>query len=223
MFPGKRFGTPYFVLYGKDGAAAVDGADRYIYAVSNNGYFEAGDDYVLGRVLKSKLPNLSAADWSFYKSGGGMQEGSWTSGLEQATSILTNPLKSSMTGMTYIEALHRYVMVVWHYSQVSFARAIQERDLSTILEFFEAPQPWGPWTKFKTFNTGRLGWYAPVIGQRFQKTVDSNTVTAFLYTTGFTSRPEGGLDSTLYKLDYMPITLSTAPLLHDDSAFVGGR
>ena len=64
MFPGKRFGTAYFVWYGKDGAATVDNADRYVYAISNNGHFENGDDYVLGRVLKSKLPNLSAADWS---------------------------------------------------------------------------------------------------------------------------------------------------------------
>ena len=53
MFPGLRFGAPYFVWYGKDGAAAVHNADKYVYAVSNNGHFEDGDDYILGRVLKS--------------------------------------------------------------------------------------------------------------------------------------------------------------------------
>ena len=112
MFPGKRFGTAYFVWYGKDGAPTVDNADNYVYAVSNNGHFENGDDYVLGRVLCSKLGEISAADWSFYKGGNGMQDSNWTSSMDAAKPILINPGHSSMTGMTYIEPLHRYVMVL---------------------------------------------------------------------------------------------------------------
>ena len=223
MFPGKRFGAPYFVWYGKDGAAAVDNADKYIYAVSNNGHFEAGDDYVLGRVLRSKLPTLSAADWSFYKTGDGMEDGNWTANLAAATPILSHPGESSMTGMTYVEALHRYVMVVWHYTHVSFQTAILKKDLSTVLDFYEAPKPWGPWTKVKSFNTGLMGWYAPIIGQRFQTAVNSNTVTAYLYATGLTSSPDGGISSGRYKLNYMPITLSTQPLHAKDPGFAGGR
>jgi hypothetical protein len=83
MFPGTRFGAPYFVWYGKDSEARADNANRYAYAISNNGH-EAGDDYVLGRVSKAKLPNLTAADWSFYRSGDGMDDGSWTSALDAA-------------------------------------------------------------------------------------------------------------------------------------------
>lgn len=223
MFPGRRFGTPYFVWYGKDGAARVDNADRYVYAISNNGYFEAGDDYVLGRVLKAKLPNLSSADWSFYRSGDGMDDGSWTDTLDAATPVLKNPGQSSMTGMTYIAGLRRYLMVVWHFRSVSFATAILDKDLSTTLEFFEAPKPWGPWVKVKTYNTRQLGWYTPIVGQRFQTVADSATVKGFLYATGLTSKPEGGLDPTLYKLNYMPITLSIRALHHKDLDFVGAR
>jgi hypothetical protein len=223
MFPGKRFGTPYFVWYGKDGAATVDNADKYVYAVSNNGHFEAGDDYALGRVLRARLPELSAVDWSFYKTGDGMEDGNWTPNLAAAGPILTQPEQCSMTGMTYIEGLQRYVMVVWHYSQISFETAILKKDLSTVLDFFEAPKPWGPWTKVQSFNTGPLGWYTPIIGQRFQVAVNATTVTAFLYATGFLSNAEGGLDPALYKLNYMPITLSTQPLQQKDPAFVGGR
>lgn len=223
MFPGQRFGAPYFVWYGKDGRATVDNADQYVYAVSNDGHFENGDDYVLGRVLKSKLPYLAAADWSFYKAGNGMHEGDWTAILDEARPILTNLQKSSMTGMTYIEGLRRYVMVVWHYHKDNFEQGIKEKDLGTVLEFFEAPKPWGPWAKFKTLDTGKLGWYAPIIGQRFQTVVNSSAVKAILYATGFNTKPEGGLDMTLYKLDYMPITLSIEPLPQKDPAFVGGR
>ena len=223
MFPGHRFATAYFVWYGKDGAASVDNADKYVYAVSNNGFFENGDDYILGRVLRSKLPALSASDWTFYRGGDGMQDGSWAPSPEAAKSILVSPRHLSMTGMSYVPSLGRYVMVAWRYHKDNFAQAIQAKDLGTVLEFFEAGKPWGPWTKVKTFDTDKLGWYTPIIGQRFQKTIDSKTVTAVLYATGFTSKPEGGLDATLYKLDYMPITLSTRPLEHNDPAFVGGR
>jgi hypothetical protein len=222
MFSGQRFGAPYFVWYGKDGAATADNADKYVYAVSNDGYFENGGDYVLGRVLRAKLSALSASDWSFYRAGDGMRDASWTPSLSKAKPILKNPWKSGMTGMTYIGALHRYVMVAWHYHRDNFEQAIKDQDMSTVLEFLEAPSPWGPWSKIKTFDSGHLGWYTPIIGQRFQTVVDSSQVKVLLYTTGFYTKPDGGLDTALYKLNYMPITLSTKPLQHN-TAFVGGR
>ncbi len=212
MFPGKRFGAPYFVWYGRDGEASVDNADRYVYAVSNNGHFESGDNYIIGRVLKTKLADLNAADWSFYKSGDGLVDASWVSDMNEAGHVLTNTGNSSMTGMTYIPGLGRYIMVVWHYTTYNL-----RTDPRTINEFFEAPQPWGPWTKFKTLDTGELGWYVPIVGQRFQQSVDKNTVKAILYPTGNYQKKE------LYKLNYIPVTISTEPLQHKDPAYVGGR
>jgi hypothetical protein len=223
MFPGHRFATAYFVWYGKNGAANVDNADKYVYAVSNNGFFENGDDYVLGRVLRSRLAALSPKDWSFYQSGDGLRDASWASSMDEARPILRNERRASMTGMTYIGALHRYIMVLWHYHAINFEQGIRDHDLSTVLEFFEAPKPWGPWTKFKTFDTGNLGWYTPIIGQRFQTPLDGSTVKVYMYATGYFTKPEGGLDMSLYKFDYMPITLSTRTLSHSDSTFVGGH
>ena len=209
MFLGTRFGAPYFVWYGQDGKGAADNADAYIYAISNNGHFEGGDDYILGRVRRAQIQNLHAADWSFFKGGDGMADGGWTSRMSDATPVLADAGRAGMTGMTYISALRRYVMVVWHYTQVSFQTAVEKKDMSTVLEFFEAPKPWGPWLRVRTFETGQLGWYAPVIGQRFQTSTASNSVEAFLYTTGFKTKPEGGLDWSLYKMTYLPIVLST--------------
>src|SRR5206468_8890888 len=103
--------------------------------------FEAGDDYILGRALRTQLPNLSAADWTFYKAGNGMQDGNWTAKLDDATPILANLGRCSMTGVTYIAGLRRYVMPVWSYTHVSFATAIDNKDLSTTLDFFEGPKP----------------------------------------------------------------------------------
>lgn len=201
MFPGLKFGAPYFVWYGQDGQASVDNADKYVYAVANNGHFEDGDYYILGRVLKTKLPDLNAADWTFFKGGDGMKDHNWTSNINGAKPILQNPLNCSMTGMTYIPALGRYVMVVWHYTTYNL-----RTDPRTIDKYYEAPKPWGPWTNFKTVDTGKMGWYVPIIGQKFQKKVDANTVDGILYPTG------NYQNSKLYKLNFIPITLSTVPL-----------
>jgi hypothetical protein len=201
MFPGLRFGAPYFVWYGKNGAATVDNADKYVYAVANNGHFEDGDNYILGRVLKNKLPDLNAAEWQFYTGGNGMLSANWTSDINRAKPILEDPLNCSMTGMTYIAGLGRYVMVVWHYTTYNLLK-----DPRTIDNYYESPTPWGPWTKFKSIDTGALGWYVPIVGQKFQSTVDSHTVKCVLYPTGNYQNPK------LYKLDYIPVTLSTVPL-----------
>jgi Domain of unknown function (DUF4185) len=201
MFPGLRFGAPYFVWYGKDGAASVDNADNYVYAVSNNGHFEDGDDYILGRVSKKKLPDLNAADWKFFTGGDGLDDDNWTSEIDRARRILQNPLNCSMTGMTFIPGLGRYVMVVWHYTTYNL-----RTDPRTINIYYEAPKPWGPWTKFKTIDTDKMGWYVPIIGQKFQKQVDANTVDCILFPTG------NYQNSSLYKLNFIPITLSTVPL-----------
>jgi len=206
MFPGSRFGAPYFVWYGRNGEASVDNADKYVYAVANNGHFEDGDDYILGRVLKSKLPNLNAADWQFYTGGNGMSSGNWNPNINKAKPILRDPLNCSMTGMTHIPALGRYIMVVWHYKTYNL-----RTDPRTINDYYEAPKPWGPWTKFKSIDTDKLGWYVPVIGQKWQTAVSPATVNCILYPTG------NYQNSSLYKLNFIPVTLSTAPIPNSSS------
>jgi hypothetical protein len=200
MFPGLAFGSPYFVWYGQDGKADVDNANKYVYAVANNGHFEDGDYYILGRVARKKLADLNATDWQFYTGGNGMRNHAWASDIQAAKPILQDPLNCSMTGMTYIPSLGRYVMVVWHYTTYNL-----RTDPRTINNWWEAPQPWGPWTKFKSIDTGDMGWYVPIVSQKFQKKTSANSVDCLLFPTG------NYQNSKLYKLNFMPITLSTEP------------
>ncbi len=53
MFPGERFATPYFIEFGHEGSSKANVGD-YIYALSNNGFWDCGDDMVLGRVERIK-------------------------------------------------------------------------------------------------------------------------------------------------------------------------
>ena len=64
----------------------------------------------------------------------------------------------------------------------------------------------GPWTKFKTINTEQMGWYVPIVGQKFQKKAKAGAVDCILFPTG------NYQNSKLYKLNFIPITLSTVPL-----------
>jgi len=201
MFPGLKFGAPYFVWYGQDGKATVDNANRFVYAVANNGHFEDGDYYILGRVSKKKLPDLNAADWEFYTAGNGMKARNWSHDIAAAKPILQDPLNCSMTGMTYVPVLGRYVMIVWHYKTYNL-----RTDPATVNDYYEAPKPWGPWTRFKSVDPGNVAWYVPVIGQKFQRKADANSVDCVIYAPG------NYVVSKLYKMNFFPITLSTAPL-----------
>ena len=79
MFPGPRFATPYFIQYGYGHATVTeDNAGEYVYATSNNGFWDCGDDLVLGRVARSKIGNLNGHDWEYYTGGDGMKSISWS-------------------------------------------------------------------------------------------------------------------------------------------------
>jgi len=127
MFMGGKFGTPYFIHYGKAGQETVHNSDKYVYAVSNNGYWDNGDTMKLGRVLRSKIGELNAADWEYYKGGDGMDNAAWSKSINDVMGWMTDnpghilfaPGKCSMTGACYIEGLERYVMIQWYYTSGS--------------------------------------------------------------------------------------------------------
>jgi hypothetical protein len=216
MFPGDRFGALYFVWYGQNGAVAVDNADKFVYAVSTNGRFEDGDYLVLGRVLKTKLPDLNAADWQFYSGGtggDGMLDANWSRNMILATPILKDAYNLSMTGITYLPDLKRYVMVEWHYSTKNLRHLA-----STTLDFYESPKPWGPFTKFATYDCGYTGYYCPIIGQKYQTAVGGNRVDCIMYCTG------NYIDPILGKMISIPVSFYTSPQSNTaDDNFTGDK
>jgi hypothetical protein len=63
MWPDPSFGSPFFVHYGKTGGnVEQDIANRYVYAVSNNGFWNDGRQYIIGRVATARLASLRPAD-----------------------------------------------------------------------------------------------------------------------------------------------------------------
>ena len=201
MFPGMRFATPFFIHFGKEYAAAtVDKADRYVYATSNNGFWDNGDNYILGRVSRSKISALHAGDWSFYSGGDGMEDSSWTPEMNKAALIINTPGQCGEAGVTYLPALKRYVLISWYYP---IGNGHSGKIEATEFAFYESRKPWGPWTRIKVILNQPQGWYIPRVLAKFQSRTGSD-LQAFIAVAGDWRNP------IFYRYSMVPVTFVTA-------------
>jgi hypothetical protein len=196
LFAGRRFATPYFVEYGQNGRASADHADQFVYAVSNNGFWDNGDNLVLGRVRRDKLARLNAADWEYYRGGDGLSDSAWSHDLSQAGLILDAPGKVGMGGMVYIPELQRYLMIGWYYP--AGGGKMKDAHLETIWDFYLAPKPWGPWAKLSSHRFSPQGYYSPQVCPKFNRDGGKGL---FVFTAGDWTNPE------VYHLTVVPISL----------------
>jgi hypothetical protein len=200
-FPGRRFASAYFVQYGQDGKASVDNADQYIYAVSNNGFWDNGDSMVLGRVARSKIADLRGSDWSYYRGGDGMLDKSWVPEMYKGKLLLDSLGKLGETGAVYVPALHRYFMIDWYYPGGGGVMP-KKSSARTIWDFYESPKPWGPWKKVASHEFTPEGYYCPIVCPKF---ISPDGLHLYAMTAGdFMNKP-------LYHLTIVPIDLELAP------------
>jgi hypothetical protein len=165
MFPGRRFATPYFIEFGHEGSSQANVGD-YIYALSNNGFWDCGDDMVLGRVARSRIGFLNGFDWEFYNGGNGHHARAWTKNMENAKPVLIKAGRLGMTGAVYLHARQRYLMIGWYYP--AGGGKIKGAATHTKWDFYEAPRPWGPWTRIGSYDSQPSGYYSPEICPKFQ-------------------------------------------------------
>lgn len=197
MFPGRRFATPYFIQYGYGHRTVTeDNASNYVYAISNNGFWDCGDDMVLGRVERSKIGRLNANDWTFYTGGDGMKNAVWSPNSKDAKPILAQARRFGMTGAVYLFSHHRYFMIGWYYP--AGGGKIKDACLHTVWDFYESPHPWGPWTRVGSYDSTPAGWYSPEVCPRFQT---DNRIVA--WTAGNWNDPDS------YRLTLVPLELTT--------------
>jgi hypothetical protein len=96
---------------------------------------------VLGRVPRERIGRLDAADWEFYAATEGVEKPAWTRRVRDARAIFRDRGFTSMTGMHYLPAFRRFLLMQWAYVNLDAPDAWQH----TRLSLYEAPQPWGPW------------------------------------------------------------------------------
>ncbi|HZZ58891.1 MAG TPA: hypothetical protein VFE31_13745 [Opitutaceae bacterium] len=166
MFPGRIFANPYFVQYGRDGAAGPDASDRYVYAVSNDGDWNNGNWMTLGRVRRDRIGRLDPADWEFVHGLDAGHRPKWGPRHDNALATFRAPGRTSMTGVQYLAGLGVYVMPQWHYPDLGDP-VPEKRWQTTRFELYRAPAPWGPWTLFHSQTFSPQGYYNPGIPAKF--------------------------------------------------------
>ena len=200
MFAGHTFSTPFFVQYGKDGGGAVDGADRYVYAVSSDGVWNNGSSMTLGRVPRDRIDRLDPADWDFIHDWDEHGQPVWRPRHDTARYTFRAPGRTSMTGIHYIAPLGLYIMPQWHYPDLHGPEPRWQR---TRLEFYQAPRPWGPWTLFHAQDYDPEGFYNPCIPSKF---IGGDGRSMWVFCAGdfktYPDYPDG-----YYRLWMMPLTL----------------
>jgi hypothetical protein len=197
MFPGTRFAAGYFIDYGQEGHEAVaDGSDTYVYATSNNSFWDNGDDNILGRVKRSDMPKLSAADWQFYTGGDGTSDTNWTSDMNKAVPVISDPDKLGMTGAVYLPKQKSYLMICWYYP--AGGGKMQDAHVTTIWNFRVAPHPWGPWRSVGTYTSTPEGFYCPNVCPKFTSKDGSRL---WVFTAGDWTNGDA------YRLHVVPITI----------------
>ncbi|HEV2273780.1 MAG TPA: hypothetical protein VGR96_06415 [Acidobacteriaceae bacterium] len=210
MWPGRLFGAPFFIHYGRDGGqVSRDGARRYVYAVSTDGFWNDGDALILARVRRSQLAALHAEDWEYHTGGDGASDANWSRQIESAVPILRRAGKCGQTPICYIPALGSYLLISW-YNTALMTKWFEPNEMR--YDFYQAPRPWGPWTQVGShsdrFMGGNYHMYGPSLCARFQRR-EGASVRISLFTAGC---PFPDIPINPYKIWHIPVLLRTSAL-----------
>jgi hypothetical protein len=162
------FTTVFFLDFGQNNANAIDNY-VYVYGLDNN--WRSQTALYLARVPNTSILNRSS--WQFFAGMNGSTP-IWNSDITKKVAVMTDQreLYASMFGtdcpayqtvvaqggVTYDKPLNRYIFASWG---------------CATHEFYDAPQPWGPWshTASKDFGPLRLiqnrGQYGTSIPSKF--------------------------------------------------------
>ena len=207
LFPGPNFATPFFLDAGQDGSLGPDAPETVrtsVYAVSSDGYWDNGNALHLGRVRRDRLAEMKLDDWEFFCGTlGSSDEPVWASGrpgLDACYPILSRPFCFGQTGMLYLEAIKRYVVIGWHYPGLD--RNERNHHWSQ-WDFFTAPNPWGPWRLFHTHHWRKEGYYNPVMPSAY---LNADGLSGWILACGDFMTHSAPVESTLYTLWLIPLT-----------------
>ncbi len=207
MWTNKMFSTGFFFKYGRNGGhTRQDEQDKYVYVMSNDGYWNSGSAFYLGRVPRAKIGDLKAADWEYFG------QGNWTSDLNGAMPVPGLPNganKCTMGTPVWLAALHKYVAPVW-YDTGDYHEWYFPKDVT--FSFYQADHPWGPWAYVgektalqciadRTGNAHR--WYGPVLSPKFIANNPDGSVTVIMLFSGSTWE---NTPNSLYKNNSCPVT-----------------
>jgi hypothetical protein len=221
MFAGNVFTTMMFLDFGKDSQHAIDGY-AYVYGLDHGWAYNAklGGPTALYMARAPKRTIQDRATWEFFAGLDDQGGPQWTADLQHRKPVLrdtrrvyTNPVDPSLSpknmtvlgqgSVVYNAPLHRYLYTSWtEYTH----------------EFYEAPNPWGPWKLFLSKDYGAYPWvdiknggYAPTIPSKF---ISGDGRTMFVQSNSWGSSKVNNYGFSLRKLrvaTYAPAVADNGP------------
>ncbi len=178
MFSKSVFTTVMFLDYGQGNVNSKDGL-VYAYGIDGNWRFSTRardpEQLYLGRVEPGRIQDRAA--WEFFAGIDAAGEPIWSSDIEDRSPVLEDRIRIfiqmvvshpawpgpmpriAQGGVFYNRPLNRYIYTSW--TRFSW-------------EFYEAPEPWGPWRHFFSKNFGVYPWseakhggYAPTAPTKY--------------------------------------------------------
>eukprot|EP01120_Amphizonella_sp_Union-15-10_P017207 TRINITY_DN9494_c0_g1_i1.p1 TRINITY_DN9494_c0_g1~~TRINITY_DN9494_c0_g1_i1.p1 ORF type:complete len:521 (+),score=108.45 TRINITY_DN9494_c0_g1_i1:62-1564(+) len=185
IFPGQSFSTPYLLNFGQDGFGNnVDESDKYVYAVSNDGYWTTGDKLFVGRADRNCFYQLvNGSCWEFVIDVDSDGNARWGS-LSQSKPVLTKKGGLSSTALHYIAPAGLYILLEWYYPSISPCPGDTCYNIS-IWNFWSSPHPWGPFTEVGYWTFPRYAWYNPTMPNKWISQVDRNVIDAWVISAGY--------------------------------------
>jgi hypothetical protein len=206
-----RFAAPMFVSCGQNNNPCRERNGGFLYvffpgAFDNAAYWCQNDALFLARVPEASVGNLSSYEYFL-----GLTETgpAWAADSRQAQPVLEYGRMVGENAMFFHPGLNRYLMAnygfldaagnprPWHQEPILNPHRTQ-------LVMLEAPEPWGPWTRFfHTDNTAIPGLYTPTFPSQLMGPVvgDQANLTMFFSCLD-------GPSTCQYSLNWQNITLS---------------
>jgi len=214
--PTGKFSWLTAIMYQPGGGISprVDNQDAYVYFTT-----PVYDSVYLTRVPRSKIANLSGADYQYYIGGAdGSLDAAWSSSSASAAIIYRNPGYSVWTPpVQHLSTLNRYLMLTSHSISPS----------SATWNVLESAHPWGPWSSIYSASWPTQGYGDPHPLASSVGTADLNANgNAFqIVFHGDCNTDMDALNSTsmYYQPHYDTMTPILAPLPPDYSSKVRGQ
>lgn len=150
MFPGRDFGSPCFVNYGKDNAGATDG---FVYALSGEGWAN-GNHLKVGRVPADRI--MDATAWEFISKFRAGRKPVWVRNFRESIPVLRDPGFLGYPECVYIASLKRYLLLGWRFKVEKPDK--YSPDDGSELAIYESPKPWGPFAL-----VAKMDWETPEV------------------------------------------------------------
>lgn len=169
-----QYGQGYSCTY--NGFACVsmpDGSTTYVYALFPiEAYAYNSNNMGIARAsIASLIAHIAApiaSDWSFYAGGDGSKNANWSRSMTAAAPIMTDEGGVGMTQAQYIPNAGGagnnglYITIHSYWPGANQAPPVLNTSITT-MTWWQAPYPWGPWTKFQTMVWNPQSYYFPII------------------------------------------------------------